>query len=136
MITPIPINRIALFLGISNKNEATDPVQAPVIGNGIATKIISAHAPYLRYFFSNVFMTLLNHQLNNLSKNLNFELSQSATGFKNQTIKIAGTISPKIEIPNASHGFILKNPIAKGIEPLNSVIGSMANKKVASQAGN
>ena len=44
--TPIDINMNAFLLGIPNSQAANDPVHAPVIGKGIATKIMSANGPY------------------------------------------------------------------------------------------
>ena len=105
-VVPIKIKIKALFRGILNRNEAAAPVQAPVTGKGIATKIINAHSPYFWYFFSNFLTTLLNHQLKNRSKILKCLLSQPDKGFKNQTINIAGIASPKTDITKANHGAI------------------------------
>ena len=43
--TPSKIRGKARRNGMPNKNAAMDPVQAPVIGNGIATKSTSARSP-------------------------------------------------------------------------------------------
>jgi len=136
IITPPETKTIALFRGIQNKNAATDPVQAPVIGNGIATKRSKAHSPYLAYFFSKFFVTCLNHQSKSFLKSLDLEANHSDKGLRNKIIKIAGIISPRIDNKKANQGAISKTPIAKGIEPRNSTIGNIANKIVASQSGN
>lgn len=51
MRTPRKINKSDFFAGIPNRSAASDPVQAPVIGRGIATNNISANSPYTSYFF-------------------------------------------------------------------------------------
>lgn len=47
IITPALINSKARLKGIPNKYATNAPLQAPVIGKGIATKTIKAIAPHL-----------------------------------------------------------------------------------------
>src|SRR6056297_1961265 len=99
---------MARFRGIPNKKAATDPVHTPVIGKGIETNISKAISPYLRYLFSNLLITLLNHQLKKRLKIFDLRLNHNETGRKNQTIKIPGIISPITETAKASQTGILK----------------------------
>ena len=54
----IAASSIAMFLEMPNIHEATEAVHAPVIGNGIATKSISAKFPHASYFLKNLFRLL------------------------------------------------------------------------------
>ncbi len=70
--TPKVIHKNASFGLILNKTLTTAPVQAPVIGEGIATNIAKANLPQAAYFPSKAILARLNHQSKNFLKKVDF----------------------------------------------------------------
>ena len=66
VIIPIIIGIIAFRGGIPNNQAAMDPVQAPVMGSGIATKRNNANVPYFSIFFDVLCLVLLKTKFKNL----------------------------------------------------------------------
>jgi hypothetical protein len=108
---------------------AKAPVQAPVMGRGIATKIANPNLPHLAYSPENAFSVLLNHQSKNLLKKEKLADKYFCPYFKKY---IKGNIGNKL--PNIDKIMVLKYPNLKtnkpkGIAPRNSKIGTMAVKR-------
>jgi hypothetical protein len=122
VIIPKVIGKIAFLNGIPNNQAAMDPVQAPVIGKGIATKMNKAKGPYFLIFFIVFLLVLSKTHSRNLSVGLEYFLARVVIASRpNSKIK-TGMILPMIARNKTRKGF---NPqeIAKGIEALNSVTG-------------
>ena len=95
--TPKNIKGNAFLKGTPNKKAAIEPVQAPVKGKGIATKLINAIAPYLFILLLVFLLVLSKTQEKNLAQILLFEESQFETGPKNKSKNTTGIILPKTE---------------------------------------
>ena len=126
--TPMAMATKAFLTLISNKDAATQPVHAPVIGNGIATNKMSPIAPYLRTS-SALFSVRLNIYSKNLRQIFHF-LKTRQTGSKNISkgstgIKLPMTASTKV----FSTGWFIER--ATGIVPLNSFIGNIELKTIS-----
>lgn len=93
MITPPAIIGKAYQKRISNKKAATEPVQTPVMGSGIATKNSKKNAPYFSYLTS-CFRVLLNSQQKKISSICHL-LKKSENGLRYINRNIAGTRFPK-----------------------------------------
>ncbi len=120
---PIEIARKAFLNFILNIVAAKEPVQAPVVGNGMATNKIK---PKNSYFSTRVALRLVlsSSQLKKPEKKDSFR-NLSLIGEKRQSNIGTGSILPIIEKINTSQG---SNPsfIAKGIAPRNSRTGEAA----------
>lgn len=78
-----------------NKNAATEPVQTPVKGKGIATNATNAHFPHLSKLFFVFFLVLSKSQSKKRLKKRNCLLKYPDTLSKNQIIGIIGKIFPR-----------------------------------------
>ena len=96
--TPQNISDKAFFQGIPKRKAAIDPVQAPVTGNGMATKIIKASCPYFWYLPANFFLARSKSQEKNLLAVFDRLIKNSDTGPSSQSMKNAGKIFPITEI--------------------------------------
>jgi len=86
-----------------NKNAATEPVQIPVKGKGMATNATNAHFPHLLKLFSVFFLVLSKSQLKKRLKTPNCLLKYIDNLSKNQIIGIIGKIFP-IKLKNNAFG--------------------------------
>lgn len=102
MNTPKAIEGKAFLNGILNKKEITEPVQAPVTGNGTATNKTNATDPYFLIKELWFLSVLLKNQEKNLSKMTKFLESHLEIGPKKEIRKSAGTRLPKKEITKDS----------------------------------
>lgn len=144
MITPamqIPrmIHGTAVRKGILNRYAATDPVQAPVIGAGIATNNIR---PSVLYLFINLLrLTVrLNNQVKKRSA-IGYLRRFRSAGLSNNKMGKTGTKLPHTAMNHVKNGWVLPKLFASGdhaygIAPLSSNIGNIAIKKVATGGGN
>jgi len=130
--TPVNMAAKDFLNGMPNKNAAAVPVQAPVIGNGMATNRTSViKVPYFAALEVNLFLVLANIQVKNLLKNVDLSISHFETGSNNHNNSMAG-----IKLPITAHKYedqtgISKPTNATGIAALNSAIGNIAINKVA-----
>lgn len=126
--TPNNTEITALAGFIPRRKEAIEPVQAPVKGRGMATKIINPNTLYLSIKLL-LDLVCLKSQLKNLSKILNLLLRKSDIGPKRNIISIGGIILPiydnKKDIPKG----ILYTNKASGRDNLSSPTGVIARKK-------
>ena len=93
IIIPAIIEGIAYLKWIPNMKAATQPVQAPVTGKGIATNAVS---PKASYFSTRLLLLLvrLNSQVKNLSNILDLEESQFDRGPRSNNMG-TDTFGPK-----------------------------------------
>jgi len=85
--------------GMPKMNAATLPVQAPVQGKGIATKVAKAiNLPYFSALPKNLFLVLIKSQLKNLLNSFEFFIKKDEIGSSNQRRKTTGNKFPKKEI--------------------------------------
>jgi hypothetical protein len=129
VIIPIIIGVIAFFGGIPNNQAAMDPVQAPVIGKGIATNRNRAKFPYFLIFFEVFRLVLSKTQLRNLSNGGKYFFARLLIFFNPKIKKNTGIILPIIAKNKTYIGFSPQE-IARGIDALNSVIGKAEYKIV------
>jgi len=121
---------------IPNKNAATDPVQAPVIGKGTATNNTKAmNFPYFSILVEKRLRVRWNTQLKNFSKCLEFLISRWDTGSKNNKRKNAGIKFPTTDQIKDDHQGRSNPTIATGMAARNSAIGSIAINRVATSGG-
>ncbi len=97
IITPTRINGKAFLKGTPKTKAATEPVQAPVTGKGIATKVMSAKAPKILKRVSCFFLVLSKSQVKNLLKNTECSESHLETDSKKRSKKTIGKILPQTE---------------------------------------
>jgi len=132
MQTPMAIARNAYLKRILKSVAATHPVQAPVIGSGIATKNIR---PKNSYFSIRPERLLVRSksQWKNLLKGQNL-LKNPETGSSKKSIGTTGTRFPIIEKKTT---LLISMPIDMpiGIAPLSSKTGKAAIIKTASSFG-
>lgn len=122
VITPKIIGVIAFLKGMPNNQAAMDPVQAPVIGKGMATKMNKAREPYFSIFLRVLRLVLSKTHSKNLSRRDEYFLARLViTSKPNNKIK-TGIILPIMAKNRTPKGFIPQE-IARGIEALNSVTG-------------
>jgi hypothetical protein len=119
-ITPRTIAINAYLNLILNNDAATTPLQAPVIGSGIATNIAKPKASYF-CTASEFFLVRSKSQSKNFAQSLNF-LSRAEIGSNRKSAGIIMLILPSTDNQNALYKGIPKDK-AKGIAPLNSDIG-------------
>ena len=84
-----------------NKKATIVPVQAPVKGKGIATKLTKAISPYFSIPGLLFLLVLSKSQSKNLWKSLELSESHLETGPKNKSKNTIGTKFPKTEIKKA-----------------------------------
>lgn len=101
MSTPTNTEKIDLIGLIPSKNEAIEPVQAPVRGRGIAMKIINPNVPYLsiRLLLERVY---LKTQSKKRLARIDLLLRSSEIFPNRRIISIGGIILPIYEIKNAT----------------------------------
>ena len=133
VITPRVMGKIAFWKGIPNNQAAIDPVQAPVMGKGMATKKNNAQGPYF-----SIFWEVLSRVLWNIQFSILFIKEECFCAniviFSNPNIKMkTGIILPIIANQKTSKGFSPQE-IARGIDPLSSVIGKAEYKIVKSSS--
>lgn len=105
--TPVAINGNAFLKGTANKKAATAPVQAPVKGKGIATKLIKAISPYLVILASLFLLVLSKSHAKKRLHILDFADSHLDTAFRKISKNITGTKFPITETKKAKSQFIL-----------------------------
>ena len=126
---PNNIAIMAFGFGIPNRCAAIQPVHAPVIGNGIPTKRTSPQ----KWNFSIIaprFLVRLRIHVKNRSPNLHL-LKNVIDGPKRLIMGMVTKKLPTIEEINTKMSGMSVKKYAHGIDPLNSVIGSIANMNVA-----
>ena len=77
------------------------PLQPPVKGNGIATKVAKPTAPYFSILELCFFLVFSKSQTKNLLKNADFLDNQLETGSKNKRMKMTGIKFPITETKKA-----------------------------------
>src|SRR3989344_5801565 len=88
------IRTSARTLGIPNKNAATEPVHTPVTGNGMATKIIRASSPQVRYLLPKRLRVRSNSQVKKFLAQPYRLIKYPEIGPSSQMIGMAGTTEP------------------------------------------
>jgi hypothetical protein len=131
VITPAIIGIIAFLGEMPNNQAAMDPVQAPVIGNGMATKRNKAKFPYFLIFFDVFRLVLLKTQFRNLSNGGEY-FSVKLLILSNPKIRTNTGIILPIMAKNKTYIGSKPQEIAKGIEALSSVTGKAEYKIVNS----
>lgn len=132
---PKKIKGKASFGEIPKTKDTNAPVQPPVPGKGIATKVISAIAPNFLKRILCFFRVREKSHLKNFSQILELQLKNFEIGSRNHKIKITGIIFPKTDQKNAKNHGNLYTDKATGIARRNSPIGVIAIKNVASHVG-
>ena len=98
MIIPVAISGIAFRAGIPKAHDAKEPVQAPVIGNGIATRTTRNIGPYLAKWVVWVLRSDLARQSNIFVRKVGYLRSQVAPTFRHGTNNNTGRRFPNIDI--------------------------------------
>ena len=98
MIIPVAMSGIAFRAGIPKAHDAKEPVQAPVIGNGIATRITRNIGPYLAKWLAWALRSDLARQSNNFVRKVGYLRSQVAPTFRHGTSNNTGRRLPNIDI--------------------------------------
>lgn len=123
MNTPKRIDIMALWNLMLKRNAATEPVQAPVMGKGMATKSIR---PIDLYLSTTALLLLvrLNSQSKKILKNF-ILLSSLEKGPSNSSMGETGIIFPTIAMGTTINQGILKKFMPAGIPPRSSNMGSI-----------
>ena len=98
MIIPVAMSGIAFRAGIPKAHDAKEPVQAPVIGNGIATRITRNIGPYLAKWLVWALRSDLARQSNNFVRKVGYLRSQVAPMCRHGTSNNTGRRFPNIDI--------------------------------------
>ncbi len=113
-----------------------EPVQAPVMGSGIATKITSAaESPYLAAPEVNFLRVRAKSQSKNFRHMLYRCISHRDTGSSNHRMNTTGIRLPSTAQMYACHHGILNDVMPMGIAARSSAMGIMLMSTVASQCG-
>ena len=124
---PAEISEMAFQYLIPNKKAIRQPVQPPLPGKGIETKIIRKIGPYLSMEFLCLLWACANIFVKNLLKNFEYRINNLEIGPKSHKIKKQGIIFPKTAQKKVtSAGNCRPKPI--GIAILSSNTGSIAVK--------
>lgn len=124
---------MAFLGGIPNNQAAMDPVQAPVIGKGMATKRNRAKFPYFLIWFDVFLLVLLKTQLRNLSNTEECFFAKLLILFKPKIKINTGIILPIIAKNKTYIGF-KPQEIARGIDARNSVTGKAEYKIISNSS--
>ncbi len=127
------MGNIAFLGGIPNNQAAMDPVQAPVIGKGIATKRNRARFPYFLICFDVLRLVLLKIQFKNLSNGGEYFSARLVILSSPKIIINTGIILPIIA-KNKTYIGSKPQEIARGIDALSSVTGKAEYKIVSNSS--
>jgi len=133
--TPSETKGKATLNGKPKRKAAMAPLQPPVKGNGIATKITNPISSYFLIWSSTFFLVLLKNQFIIFLKKFDFFDKKFETGSKNNKRKNTGIRFPKKEIKKTFQNDKLKIKIPVGIAPLSSEIGAIAKRKIKISGG-
>lgn len=127
----------ATLNGIPKRYAAIDPVQAPVIGSGMATKTTKVtNIPYFFLVSTNRFRVRAKSQVKNLLSSLEWRRKNSVIGLRKRSMTTTGMTLPIIDHIAAAKGERLHTVWATGIDARSSPIGVIATSNVASSGGN
>ena len=134
MIIPVAISGIAFRAGIPKAHDAREPVQAPVIGNGIATRTTRNIGPYLAKWLVWALRIDLARQSNNDVRKVGYLRSRVAPMCRHGTSNNTGMMFPKIDTGKTWYQGKSRTCIPMGIEIRSSPTGVMAAKKTCRSA--
>lgn len=134
IVSPSEIYPIAFQYEIPNKNATRLPVQPPLPGRGMATKIIKIIAPYFLNEFSCFLRVFSKSLVKKRLKKVECFIKNEDIGPRIHTINKQGTILPNSpHIKALSAGRPSRKP--RGMAPLNSVTGTIAEKNTINSGG-
>ncbi len=127
--TPIKIDQIDLLKDSPKIQAASAPVQAPVLGRGMATNIISPNTPYLFILVSVFFLVRIVNQVKKRLNNFDFLFNQAEIFGSDHKMNKGGSMLPITDTIYTCHQGSLKAASPNGIATLNSPIGVRALRK-------
>jgi len=135
MITPKSIVSTDLENFKSKRYAISEPVQAPVNGNGTATNMINPRYSYLIILPSARSLVLLKSQSMTFVQNRNL-LKNFSTNLKNKRTNGIGNMLPSIAKGKTCHKFQLNSHNAYGMMYLDSIQGIIDPKNIWNHSGN